>query len=104
MRILGASQEKKTAQGLLAGPFDEADLDAERFGTLRSRCAYPPDRAQDWQPLVSDIHALTVPPGEYPSQNLPSSIEAALLEALEQVPRAPSAPELPPAAYLRRTR
>ena len=75
-----------------AGPFGEADLDAERLGRHDASTVYPPQ----WQPGQSDIQALTVPPGEFPSQNLPGSIEEAVLAALDQVPRAASVPQAAP--------
>ena len=52
----------------------------------------------------SDLDPLTVPPAEYPMQNLPGSVEEAVLQAIEQNTHAPSSPELPAAAYVKRTR
>ena len=44
----------------------------------------------------SDIQELTVPPGERPSRNnLPGSIEEAVLALLDQVPRSASIPAPP---------
>jgi hypothetical protein len=79
---------------LVESGFGEADLEAEQLGDVAARCTYSSEQAGAWQPGESDIHALTVPPGEYPNAKQPGSIEAAILEALEQVPRAPSSPEL----------
>lgn len=74
--------------------YGEADLEAEDLGPIDERCSYPPGRAR----RESDIYALTVPPGEYPVQRVPGSIEQALREAAEQVPRAPTPapPEVDP--------
>ncbi|MGD8862137.1 MAG: hypothetical protein PVI30_19150 [Myxococcales bacterium] len=95
----------------LLGPFGEADLEAEAFepppGADAGRCSYPPPpgafdpERQSWEDF-SDVYELTVPPGHFPdAAHLPSSIEEAIRQVLEQVPRAPSDPELPPRAYVR---
>jgi hypothetical protein len=74
---------------MLAGPYGEADLEGERLGEASARCSYPPEPPLAWKAGESDIHELTVPPGEYPSQNLPGSIREAVLDSLDQVPSAP---------------
>lgn len=71
--------------------FGELDLELEQVGAREPRTVYPPARPH----RQSDIHELTVPPGQLPSQNLPSSIEEAVLAALDQIPRITSVP--PPA-------
>lgn len=84
-----------TATPIPDGTFGEADLESD-WPERPSRCSYPPEA--DWRAKDrdSDIYELTVPPGERPSsENLPGSIEQALLDVLDQVPRSPSAPELP---------
>jgi hypothetical protein len=73
---------------------DQADRGGARRTRLESHTvrAPRPSRAR----LDRDIQELTVPPGERPSRNnLPGSIEEAVLAALDQIPRAASAP--PPA-------
>jgi hypothetical protein len=72
--------------------FGELDLGAEAVGERQARTVYPPGRER----RESDIRELTVPPDERPSRdNLPSSIEEAVLAVLDQVPRMAS--ERPPA-------
>lgn len=73
---------------LLAGPFGEADLEGERFGTVLALCSYPPERLPEWQAGQSDIYELTVPPGEFPHEIAASSIDEALRNALDQIPGA----------------
>ena len=69
--------------------FGELDLEAEPVGERQARTVYPPARPR----RESDIRELTVPPDERPSRdNLPSSIEEALLAVLDQVPRMASEP------------
>jgi len=89
------SQPARTKDSGPCGTFGEADLDSERLGLSDAATVYPPP----WQPGQSDIQALTVPPGEFPSQNLPGSIEEAVLAALDQVPRAASVPQAAPTEW-----
>lgn len=85
----------QTRPSLLAGPFGEADLEGDRFGTVLALCSYPPEPIPTWQVGQSDIFELTVPPGEFPGGIVSSSIDEALRNALDQVPGAPSVSELP---------
>ena len=73
--------------------FGELDLEAEQVvGMREARTVYPPARPR----RESDIRELTVPPGARPNRNnLPSSIEEAVLAVLDQIPRDASEP--PPA-------
>jgi len=75
--------------------FGELDLEseqAEQAAGPTARTVYPPQRPR----RESDIRELTVPPDQRPStENLPSSIEEAVLAVLDQVPRIASEP--PPA-------
>jgi len=73
---------------MLAGPFGEADLEGERFGTVLALCSYPPEPIPAWEAGQSDIYELTVPPGEFPGEIAAGSIDEALRNALDQVPGA----------------
>lgn len=78
----------KARRDRASGPYGELDLDQASDPA--------PSLEGAWQPGDSDIHALTVPPGEYPNQNLPGSIEEAVLTALDQVPAPPDDPAAKP--------
>lgn len=84
--MAGAGHDSRDPQG----DFGEADLEADELGPIDERCSFPPLRTR----RESDIYALTVPPGEYPDEPVPDTIEQAVREAAEQVPRTP-VPERP---------
>lgn len=106
----------KVAALAAAERFGEADLEGDGLIDAPGQCTLSSQDPRSWRPGESDIHELTVPLGEVPAPELPSSITAAILDVLEQVPGAPpsrpaaeptarkSSPELPEAAYRRRAR
>ena len=111
------SQAVQTKRKTLSGPYGEADLEGDRFGQEEDHCSYPPEGApleSDISELKaalgakmaefsdhSDVYTLMVPPDGDPDAHLPGSIEEAIRQVLEQVPRSKSPPELPPEAYPR---
>jgi hypothetical protein len=86
--------------------FGEADLESEHFGGREPpRPSYPPDEPSDARsacgPASSEVFTLIAARGPSSTHCVPDTIEAALVAAIEQLPRAPTTPELPAWAYRR---
>jgi len=75
----------------LAGPFGEADLEADQLGREASRCTYPPEGKSPAEPeRESSIRELLEAPETAALRDTsptPSTIEDALLRAAESQPR-----------------